>query len=75
MRPSPALLRLSRVGWFALIATAFASKDACFGGGKRPDPPPATPPAPSSSATSQRALPRDHALQALAFAPPRAARD
>jgi hypothetical protein len=51
----PIWLRLSRYGWFAVVVAVLANKDACLGGGKRPDPVP--PPAPSASPTATVAAP------------------
>lgn len=52
VRASPALLRFSRYGWFVIVAAAFGSKDACFGGSHPPEPQPPAAAQPSATTSA-----------------------
>jgi hypothetical protein len=44
-------LKISRYGWFVVVCGVFAGRDACLGGGKRPEPKPPATAAPAGTGT------------------------
>ncbi|MFO0760933.1 MAG: hypothetical protein U0359_30935 [Byssovorax sp.] len=48
--PRPWSTLVLRYGWFVMAFGVYAGRDACAGGGRRPDPPPAPSAAPASTA-------------------------
>jgi hypothetical protein len=65
MSPRISRLAWSRWGWFAVVGALVAGKDACLGGGKRPEPA-----APAVDAAAPPAPPPETGTSGFATPPP-----